>query len=130
MSLKLSDLPNLVDKRVVIEMQGLSDGTYEIEGMVCAVNSTGLVLAVKGDTIILQTVDIVDINEADAPRPIVRRKVRHIPARQARQHLLDRHGVPLDLIRGTSPKTAYVLHQATDHSNLGHMHEAPEEGDE
>lgn len=130
MSLKLSELHLLIGKRVVVEMQGTS-GTFEIEGNVRSADTTGIVLLAKEGPSIITISEMIDIYETDAPRPLVRRKLRHIGARQARQHLLDRHGMALDLIRATTAATAFILHEALNHSNLGHQHRPDgEEGDE
>jgi len=99
----------------------------ELEGKVLSADASGLVILVKNKPIIVEARDILDIHRSSLPSKIVRRKMRYIPPWQARQHLLDRHGLQWDLIKMLAVKSAGALHDKIDHTNLGHQHRESEE---
>lgn len=127
MEVRMSELPALVGERVAMRISG-HYGHMDVEGEVVTASQSGLVLLSKSEgTMIIGIDEIDELHKTVSPGKIVRRKIRHIPETQARQHLLDRHGVPWDLVRGMTPRNAFRMHEGIDHSNLGHKHRA--EGD-
>ena len=126
---KTSDLPLLVGEQVIVEMHssGGDGDTIELEGLLQAADlQAGLVLQTREGSIIIPAIDLVDVYKASAPKKIVRRRIRYIPEPQAKQHLLDRHGMEWDLIKMLSPKRAHDVHNAFSHNNLGHRHQPRE----
>lgn len=129
MSIRISELPSLVETRVLLEVQqGGDESPWELEGTLMAVSDVGVVVKTGDGTHIFLQEHILDISKSSIPRKIVRRKIRYIIAAQARQHLLDRHGMPWDLTKMLRPDAAREMHDKTDHSNLGHQHRT--EGDD
>jgi hypothetical protein len=122
----LNELVGLVDSPVVVEFtRPTSSETIKTDGMLLRAGPQGIVFESKGKTEIIPLVAIIDLYPFTAPRKVVRRKVQQLLQRRARQHLLDRHGIPWDLIKFTTEATAFVMHQKIDHTNLGHQHRAP-----
>jgi hypothetical protein len=63
------------------------------------------------------------IRRAKRAAEIVRRWVDVQDVDTVRQHLADRHGVPIALAEGLPSLTAYRIHEEhIDHSGLGHTH--------
>ncbi len=123
---KLSDLPGLVGKQVTVELEDgdLGDLPMEVTGkMLAADPKEGCVVETKDGTIILSLSEIRDVNIAQPRTKVVRRMLRWIPERQVKQHVLDRHGMPWDIIRAMSHRGVHLMHDAIDHSNLGHRHQ-------
>lgn len=131
MAIRLSELPLLIETRVTVEVQGDDDvSSWTIEGLLIAVGDAGVVVKNSDGPQIVMRHHILDIKKTVMSRKIVRRKIRHIVMQQVRQHLLDRHGMPWDLVKMMRPDSAFQAHESIDHSNLGHQHAAPGEGGE
>lgn len=123
---KMSDLLDMVGKAVKLEL--IVDGeAATVEGTLLAASWQGLAVKTKTAT------RVVDIDEVVSAAPLrtsklVRRWMRFIPSWQARQHLLDRHGLEYDLLKALLPDQAKLLHDRLNHKNLGHRHRP--EGDD
>src|SRR5215204_1009910 len=116
----MNDLPDLIDKVVTVQVDISAEGTdedfRELVGKLLAVSHVGIVLQTKNKTEIIKLSDLLDIEETtrepslhivrrwiknitlgSATSPIVKRWVEEVDVPSARQHLSDRHGIPLDL---------------------------------
>jgi hypothetical protein len=119
--IKMSDLPKLVGTRVVVEVSAGGD-SWTHEGEVIAAKATDLAIKTKTDTVIIDMNFVDDIRPADPIVKVVRRKVRPVVLAQVKQHLLDRHGYPWDLVRAATPSLAMQMHDNINHDQLGHRH--------
>lgn len=116
---------DLTDKRVVVQVKDdMGDGVREIEGKVLASDRTGLVIQTRSGTSIINTSEIEDI-EVIVPnmqRRLIKRWIQEIEPGSVRQHLVDRHGMPFDLINALPDGNAVQVHNQLPHGNLGHDH--------
>lgn len=92
-----------------------------LTGRVTNVSKDGIVLSARS------TVTIIAADEIDEVRirrgRVVVRMVRVFSDRDdVRQHLADRHGVWVGLLRSLTPDSAHIYHEKIDHSDLGHQH--------
>lgn len=92
-----------------------------ISGKVTEASPTGLVLAAKSTATILRTGDILGIR-LKRDRVITRVLRIFTEDDDVRQHLADRHGAWMSLLRTLSPEAALAYHNKIDHSDLGHQH--------
>ncbi len=128
MAIRMSELPLLIDSRVTVEVQEEEDTSpWAVEGVLIAISDAGVVVKNSDGSHILLFDVVIDVSKAMTSRKIIRRKLRFITAQQARQHLLDRHGVPWDLTKVLTAANAFEMHSRIDHSNLGHQHRTQEE---
>lgn len=125
----LRELTTMIGTNVVVEHNSSEsgNGSVKTEGKILRVGAPGIVLESRLKTEIIPLRFIIDLYPFTPPRKVVRRKVRFIVPHQSRQHLLDRHGMPWDLIKFTTDDTASNMHLLIDHTNLGHQHRAPED---
>lgn len=92
-----------------------------ISGKVTNVSPEGIVFSVKSTTHIILARDIFDIRIRRGR--VVTRMVRVFgPRDDVRQHLADRHGTSMVMLRSLSPEVALAYHERLDHSDLGHRH--------
>lgn len=92
-------------------------------GRVSAASSAGIVLQARGKTFIIESHNIIDIEEMDRRKRLIRRYVRTIPSgRSAKQHLGDRHGILVSVLNSVDEETAYMMHENINHNDLGHQH--------
>ena len=130
MSVTIEDLQQYVEKPVIVHLI-TDEGTLdEVHGEIKAATVAGVAFKKKG-TSGLQLLDVSKIEEvASAPvkaKPVTQKKIAPIEMGQARQHLLDRHGVELAWAKEADEKSAFEWHASLDHSNLGHIHVAKDE---
>lgn len=92
-----------------------------ISGKVTDVSPRGLVLAAKSAATIILEADILDIR-LKRDRVIARMVRTYGPRDDVRQHLADRHGTSMSLLRTLDPAVALVYHDKLDHKDLGHQH--------
>lgn len=125
--MRAEDLPSYEGKRVIVQedithLQGDED-FREVEGTVGRADATGLVLSTREGVVIIPSSRILDVDLRVITR-LQRRWLREAGLSTVRQHLLDRHGFPFDLVaaQGMEPKTYLQTHANIDHSNLGHQH--------
>ena len=142
---KISDIVDLVDKMVTVQVdisrQSEDEDFREVNGKLLAVSPNGLVIQNKTGTEIIELANLLDIEETpkqpslhivrrwikpvtlgSATGAVVKRWAEEATVPSVRQHLADRHGVPLDLIKAATPEAALVLHDSIDHKLLGHEH--------
>lgn len=125
---RLSDLPNLVGKQVTVELETDGDLPLEVTGQLLAVDiAIGIVVENRDGTVIIKLPEIKDVSVALPRTKLVRRMLRWMPPRQVKQHVLDRHGMPWDIIRAMSHQGVHDMHALIDHSNLGHRHQPKDE---
>lgn len=127
--MKAEEYAGLVDMWLTVQqdLPGAADGedTFrEVTGKCVASGEKGLVLQVKGRTLIFEAKDILDVEVIGKRRNsrVSIRWIDKIDQTIVRQHLLDRHGLPLAIVRGLSSTDAMRMHDAVDHEKLGHRH--------
>jgi hypothetical protein len=125
--MKADDLITFEGKRVIVQEDithlGSDEDFREVEGTVGKADATGLVLQTSKGVTIIPVARILDV-EVKLPNRLQRRWLREAGASTVRQHLLDRHGMPFDLIaaQGVDHKLYLEMHSKIDHGNLGHQH--------
>lgn len=130
MEIKAAELPLFKDKKVVVQedLTGRSqDEDYrEVEGRVIEATVKGLVVQTRTGVVIIMTQHILDVEEVkkNPTKRLVKRWIRESTLESVKQHLLDRHGWPFDLVSEKAMPTDMLLHRhdLIDHSNLGHGH--------
>lgn len=118
-----------VNKRVILHVRQEDGSLKEIEGKVEAASEAGMAFKEKGKSSLdlYMPNQIEEITAApEKPKPVSQKKLKPIELGQARQHLLDRHGVPLSWAKENTEEAAFEYHQSLDHSDLGHKHVAEE----
>ena len=132
MTVAVAELEANIGKQVVLHLKQEDGSLKELEGKLEAASAAGLAFKEKGKSNLdLYMPDQVESLQAapDKPKSVSQKKIKPIVEGQARQHLLDRHGVPLDWAKKASEKEAFEYHKNLDHSNLGHVHVEPEQTD-
>lgn len=126
-SLTVADLKAAVGSkaRLTVPSKKSPTGVIDIEGTVLAAEQTGVVLQTTKGVEIFELAQIYEAVSVAPTRKLVRRKLSALPDSQARQHLIDRHGMPVDLVRSLTAEQAGNVHRQVNHSNLGHMHTEP-----
>lgn len=130
MTVTIEDLQKFVNKESVFHLLQDDGSLREVTGVIKAATVAGVPYKEKGKSSLeLATVDkIHEIDFAPTKEKSVTQKVlAPIEMGQARQHLLDRHGVELSWGKSADEKSAFDYHAGLDHSNLGHRHLTPEE---
>ena len=129
MSVSLEDLQQYIKKEAVLHIVQEDGSLKEITGTIQAATVAGVVYKEKGRSNIELT-EVSKIEEITAapvkPRPVQQKKLKPIEFGQARQHLLDRHGVTLSWGKEADEQAAFDYHKTLDHSDLGHVHVEPE----
>lgn len=122
--IKASDLPGLVGKVIVVQVEVNNDDEdfREVRGKCLAGNEGGLVVQTRTSAVMIPLVDIIDVDIEPKNRRLIKRYIDPIDPDGARQHLLDRHGLPYDMLRQVSPAESVLMHAAADHGKLGHEH--------
>jgi hypothetical protein len=129
MSVEVAELEKNVGNRVVLHIVQEDGSLEEVEGKLEAASVAGVAFKAKGKSSIdLLTVEqIEELQTApEKPKPVSQKKLKPIELGQARQHLVDRHGVELKWARDADEAKAFEYHEGLDHSNLGHTHVASE----
>jgi hypothetical protein len=129
MTVKAEDLQQLLNKRVTLHTLNDDGSATEREGKVEAASAAGIAFKEKGKS----SVDLYEIHQIyeidalpEAPKKIRQKKLKPIEEGQVRQHLVDRHGMPVSKANELTEAQATELHDRIDHKDLGHRHEAPE----
>lgn len=130
MSVAVEDLQPFVEKEAILHLIQ-EDGTLkEVTGTIKAATVAGVPFKTKGKSG-LDLLTVEQIEEIDyapiKPKPVTQKKLKPIEFGQARQHLIDRHGVELSWAKEADEKSAFEYHKTLDHSNLGHRHEVADE---
>lgn len=115
-------LADLEGKDVIL---ALSNDRGDIEGYVVKANVGAVVLKSGNRTEIYERSEILDFEVVDKSKPkkVMVRYIAEPTHDKIRQHLADRHAVPVDLIP-KSPEEAMEMHSKINHDqrNLGHRH--------
>lgn len=133
MSVAVADLTAHVNKRVILHVIQEDQSIKEIEGKIEAASEAGLAFKEKGKSSLdlYEPQQIEEISAApERPKPVTQKKVKPIELGQARQHLVDRHGVALSWAKEADEQAAFEYHEQLDHTDLGHKHVAPKESTE
>ena len=92
-----------------------------LNGKVTNVSPQGIVFSVKSTAHIIMAHDILGIRVKRGR--VVTRMVRvFTPQDDVRQHLADRHGTSMVMLRSLSSEVALAYHARIDHTDLGHRH--------
>ncbi len=95
-----------------------------LSGRVTNVSPSGLVFSVKSTTHIFMAPEILEIRLRRGR--VVVRVVRDFTGQDdVRQHLADRHGTSIVMLRSLTAEVALAYHAKIDHSDLGHRHADP-----
>ena len=130
MSVTLEQLQAFIDKEAIFHLIQEDGSTKEVTGTIKAATVAGVPFKEKGKPgLELTTVDkFYEIDYAPVKaKAVTQKKLNPIEFGQARQHLVDRHGVELTWAKDADEKDAFAYHQGLDHSNLGHTHYTAEE---
>jgi hypothetical protein len=123
----VQNLPTYAGKYVNVTYRDEQGQQVSLDGTVEKANALAILLKVKGKgSLLLDILDIETMTEVDPPTKMPRIKVRAmapINEDQVRQHLADRHGVPVAEIP-LNPKNAMLMHSGINHEGLGHVHRA------
>lgn len=125
MDIKTSELPDLVGKVLVVqvEVKDSDDEDFqEIRGKCLIANTKGLVIQTRSRSEMLALEDIIDLEVEPRVRRLTRRWIGETEPDGVRQHLLDRHGMPFDTVRLLSASDASTIHNKINHVLLGHEH--------
>lgn len=129
--IKASQLPNFLGRTVIVQedLTGRGDpgdDYREVQGKVTSATTAGLVIQTRRSVEIIEAQHILDVEELtrSTVRRLVRRWIKHPNAESIKQHLVDRHGFPWDLVAAKEISADMLLakHEKMDHSNLGHNH--------
>jgi hypothetical protein len=102
-----------------------------VQGRVEAISDLAIIIRTRGGSEVITNSWILDAPSIVPPRKnsrVIVRKLRPLET-TVRQHLVDRHGLAVDLTNSLTEGQAITYHDRIDHSNLGHRHIAadPEE---
>jgi hypothetical protein len=105
------------------------ESAIEIEGTAQNANDLGILLKPKGKTNLelIEAADIEDVRYAPEPdKKLTAKSLKDVEYGQAKQHLLDRHGLTLTDINSLTEQAALDYHSGLDHKalDLGHVHGA------
>jgi hypothetical protein len=129
MGVNAEELNKFLDKKVVLHTINEDKSIEEREGKVEAASAHGIAFKEKGKSSVdlYEVAQIEEIQAApEAPKKIRQKKLKPVEEGQVRQHLVDRHGMPVSKANELDEKAATELHDRIDHSDLGHKHEAGE----
>jgi hypothetical protein len=126
----LEEVQQYTDKDVLIHLVQPDSSLKETTGKIMVATEAGIGFKEKGKASaeLLTLSQIEEIAPAPAKvKSVVQKKIKPIEMGQARQHLIDRHGVELSWGKEADEKAAFEYHAGLDHSNLGHIHVEPKE---
>lgn len=119
----MTNLLEYIDRHVTVTFRDEGENKT-ITGHVTKANAACILVRPKGRPFVLIDAEAIASIQAIDPPARKRIKVRSmgkILTDQVRQHLADRHAVPLDEIPGRDEK-AEAMHNLMDHNGLGHHH--------
>lgn len=124
--MKADELTRYMNHVVTLRLAEAKAGQLRLDdpvlsGKVTNVSPVGIVFNAKSTTHILAAHDILEIRIKRGR--VVTRVVREFTSEDdVRQHLADRHGTSMVMLRSLSPEVALTYHARIDHSDLGHRH--------
>jgi hypothetical protein len=129
MTVAVDELERFVNKNVILHVKQEDNSLREVEGKVEAASAAGMAFKEKGksklDLVMPEQIEEITLAPTK-PKSVLQKKLKPIEEAQARQHLVDRHGVPLSWAKENTDQDAFAYHESLDHSNLGHKHVAEE----
>jgi hypothetical protein len=131
MTTTIESLQKYIGKEVIVHLVQDDNSAKEFTGRIEAATVAGIVFKEKGKSgmqLIESPAKIYEIDFAPVKqKAVVQKKLVPVEFGQARQHLVDRHGVELQWAKDADEKAAFEYHEGLDHTNLGHKHEAKDE---
>lgn len=133
----INDLPSFKDRFVTLQIDTSSDENApddykEVTGKVIAVSDVALVIQGRSDIALVEIRDILEIEEVikfTSKGALIVRELARASKESIMQHLLDRHGVPLDSLQGINASYAMSRHEQLHRDQrLGHVHGQKERG--
>lgn len=125
MSVTVEELQPFVEKEVVLHKIKEDGSMEQLIGTIKAATIAGVPFKTKGKAGIdlIQVKDIEEVALAPSKeKSVTQKKLAIVEMGNARQHLIDRHGVELSWAKNASEKEAFDWHATLDHTNLGHVH--------
>lgn len=128
MPVKAVDLISFVGKQAIVQIdtshESSDEDFKEITCKILAAGPTGLVIQTKTGSQIIAANLLMDLEEIipATTRRLTRRWIREASVTDARQHLVDRHGLPLSIVQLLKDAEALEMHKNTDHADRGHSH--------
>lgn len=133
MSVDASTLESFSGKQVILH-HIQDDGTVaEREGKVDGASEAGMAFKEKGrrDVELILPNQIEELSLAPTkPKKLSQKKLKLVTESNVRQHLLDRHALTRAAVNEMSDEEGLAVHEAIDHSDLGHRHVAEDEAKE
>lgn len=102
-----------------------------VTGRIETISDTAVIIRTRAGSEVVTNARIVDLPVVLPPRrnsKVIVRTLRPLET-TVRQHLVDRHGLVVDLANALTEDQAVAYHNRIDHGNLGHRHEETK-GDE
>jgi hypothetical protein len=133
MTVDANTLADFAGKQVILHRIKEDGSIEELEGKVEDASEVGMAFKPKGkrDVDLVLPDEIEEISLAPTkPKTLSQKKLKPIAENAARQHLLDRHGYDRSVVNEMSDEQAFAEHNDIDHDDLGHRHEAEDEGDD
>lgn len=129
-----ASLSSYEGKKVIVtvnlaEPNEKGESAIEVEGTAQAANDLGILLKPKGKT----NLDLIEASNIEAvrlaPEPdkkLTAKTLKDVELGNAKQHLLDRHGLTLTDVNALTEESAFNYHAGLDHKalDLGHVHGA------
>ncbi len=129
MAVEAAELESFINKKVILHTINDDDSTTEREGKVEAASEGGIAFKEKGKSS-LDLYEVKQIEEIAAapetPKKIRQKRLDPVETGRVRQHLVDRHGMPVSRANSMDEKAATELHDKIDHADLGHKHAVAE----
>lgn len=101
------------------------DDYKTVEGKVLDVTDSAMAIKQRNETVIVPFKRV--IGDVEIMSPVTRSRVQKRKlldqGKLARKHLADRHGKLVDQLNLIDEESAVIMHNAIDHSGLGHRHE-------
>lgn len=128
MSVKAIDLANFIGKQATVQVDTTHDSSdedfREVSGKILAAGPTGLVVQTKTGSQIIKAEHLLDVEEIvrATSRRLTRRWIREAALTDSRQHLVDRHGMPMSIAQLLTDAEALEMHEKANHEDKGHSH--------
>ena len=105
-------------------MRADGDDHEVVTGRIENISDQAIIIRTRGGSEVITNAWILDTPTVVPPRKnskVVIRKLRKLET-TVRQHLVDRHGLAVDLANALTEEQAVTYHDRVNHSNLGHRH--------
>ena len=123
-------IQQFLGKKIIVNYK-TDDDPKIFEGKVLAISPAGLVMGNRSTTKLFDLEEVIDWDPVTRQRRVQRRQLRVLDEtdQSVRQHLADRHAVPVDVLNAVDEDTARSMHDRIDHGQLGHYHVSKAEQD-